>query len=73
MRRTKSEIWDDKLDKIHALASEVSSQVEKYLGSDSNAAAEIGDIMCFCDNARAILRDELAVKMEAKSDDIRIY
>jgi hypothetical protein len=63
MRRSKQEIWDDKLSKVHDIVSEVSLQMEQILGQDSHVAAKVGNIMCEIDECRAELETEIEERM----------
>ncbi|GEM_PF-4289398 len=63
MRRTKQEIWDDKLSKVHDIVSEVSRQMEQILGQDSPVAAKVGNIMCEIDECRVELEAEIEMRM----------
>jgi hypothetical protein len=63
MRRTKQEIWDDKLSKVHDIVSDVSLQIEQILGQDSPVAAKIGNVMCTIDECRAELETEIEERM----------
>jgi hypothetical protein len=59
MSRSKQEIWDNKLSKIHYNIMEISQQMERILGQDSPTAAKVGNLMCEIDECR----NELEIEM----------
>ena len=62
MRRSRGEIWDDELSRVHDIVSKVSRQMEQILGDESHVAAKVGNIMCEIDECRAELETELQGK-----------
>lgn len=59
MRRTKLEIWQDKLSDAQLILGNVSSQVEKVLGEDSPVAMKIGCMCCTIDECVSELEEEM--------------